>query len=80
VGSVRPGNAQVGERTCFRFKAARESGTPLAGALVKLSGTRARTGAKGRARICKSFSRAGVRHARITKRRYEKETLRIKVR
>ena len=80
IGSVRPGVAYVGERTCFRFGATRKSGKPIAHARVNFAGKQTRTGRNGKAKLCKTFRRSGARNARINKRGFERDRIRITVR
>jgi hypothetical protein len=65
--SVRPRRATVSRRTVFRFRVRRGS-RPVRGARVRFAGRRARTGAKGRARIVARLHRAGRYRARAVKR------------
>jgi hypothetical protein len=80
VAGVRPGSADTGVRTCFRFKAQRKSGGRIAGATVKLAGKKAVTDDEGKAQICKKFKRSGVRKAKIAKAGFTKAKLPIQVR
>jgi virginiamycin B lyase len=79
VGSVAPHRTTVGDPTCFRFKAEDESGEALRNVRVGFAGTHDRTGGHGRAEICKSFDNAGPRHARLTKRGFERDRVHVKV-
>lgn len=64
---LRPRSVPGGERTCFRATVRTAAGAPLRGAKVRLGGARKRTGARGRARLCESFDRAGRRRATASK-------------
>jgi hypothetical protein len=78
-GSVDPDRAPKGEKTCFHFKAKRPDGEPLRNVDVHLGGKEQDTGHRGRATICKKFNSDGVRHARLEKRAWETDRLRIRI-
>jgi hypothetical protein len=80
IGSVSPDRTHVGERTCFRFKAKRQSDGPMANVQVKFAGKRARTDERGKATVCKAFHQSEVRHPRLRKRGHERARLRVAVR
>jgi predicted outer membrane repeat protein len=80
TGSVRPGRAQVGERTCFKFNAKKRTGGAMKKVQVRFAGKRARTNRRGRATICERFRDPGVRHPRLRKRGHERARLRVNVR
>jgi hypothetical protein len=63
--SVRPRHARPGRRTRFRFRV-RAGGRPVAGALIRFAGRRARTRAAGTATIVTRVKR-GAHRARATK-------------
>jgi hypothetical protein len=79
VGKVDPDRAPAGERTCFHFKARKETGEPLRNVKVRLGGKAEDTGRHGGATICKRFDRAGDRHARLKKPTWETDRLKIKI-
>jgi hypothetical protein len=74
--SVRPGSAEVGERTRFRFSVRPR----IAGVRVKLAGRSASTDKHGRAALTLTFRHAGHRVARASKRGYTGATKRVTVR
>jgi hypothetical protein len=59
---VRPRTARRGRRTTFRFQALPRR----RGVTIRFAGRRARTGARGRARMTRRFERRGPRRARAT--------------
>ena len=64
--AVRPGSTPAGRRTRFSFRVT-TAGRPVAGALVRFAGRRARTGANGRAAITVRIARPGRYRARATR-------------
>jgi hypothetical protein len=64
---VKPRRARAGERTCFRVTVRDEAGQPVAESAVRLGRKSKITGADGRTRICRRFSKAG--RPRITARK-----------
>jgi hypothetical protein len=63
---VIPRRGRAGRRTRFTFRVTTNDGRPVAGALVRFAGRRARTGARGRARITTTIRRRGRRTARAS--------------
>ena len=80
AGTVRPGDAKKGERTCFDFTAERESGAPVNNAQVRFAGKCRRTDADGEATLCKPLRKRGERHPRVRKRGYVRDRLTVDVR
>jgi virginiamycin B lyase len=79
VGSVDPHRTTVDDPTCFRFHAEDQSGEALRNVRVGFGGKHERTGGHGRAKICKSFDNPGARHARLTKRGFDRDRVHVKV-
>lgn len=66
--TVMPRHVRAGRRTRFRIRASLGAmRQPLAAALVSIGGRRARTDARGRARVVFVPRRAGLQKARVTK-------------
>jgi sugar lactone lactonase YvrE len=74
--SVRPGSAEVGERTRFRFTVHPR----IAGVRVKLADKATTTNKHGRAALTMTFRHAGHRVARASKRGYSGARKRVTVR
>jgi hypothetical protein len=80
--TVRPTRVRAGVRRPFRFRVtAVQQGTrrPVAGALVRFAGRRARTGSAGRARIRARFGRRGKRRARASREGFRPTAARVRV-
>lgn len=84
VGKARPRRVEARDRSCVVLKAKwrnqRGRGGRLAGVRVRLAGERARTGRRGKARICTRFGRPGKRFARFQKRGFGSDRVKVKVR
>jgi hypothetical protein len=65
--AVAPRSARAGRRTVFAFRVLAADGSPVAGAVVRFAGRRARAGRRGRTRIAAVVRRPGRRTARATK-------------
>ena len=65
---VTPRNVKAGRRTRFAFRVSDDNGDPVKGATVKLLHARARTDARGRARVTETLPKAGRYTAVATKR------------
>jgi hypothetical protein len=59
VVKVRPAKATVGKRKTFRFTVTNGAGMPLEGVTVRFAGKKAKTDAKGRARVIYKPAKAG---------------------
>jgi hypothetical protein len=59
VVKASPARAKVGKKKTFTFRVANGAGSPLAGVTVKFAGKRAKTDAKGRARVVYTPRKAG---------------------
>lgn len=84
LGKVRPHRVEARHRSCVVLKAKwrnqRGRGGRLKGVRVRLAGEKARTGRRGRARICTRFGHPGKRVARFHKRGFRSDRAKIKVR
>jgi hypothetical protein len=78
--AVRPANVRVGRRGTFAFRVSTTGGRPVAGALIRFAGRRARAGRRGAARIVTTLHRPGRLTARATKRGFRVARTTIRVR
>jgi len=77
--AIRPPTTHVGEQTRFRVTVS-ANGFRIEGALVRLAGEQATTDARGKAKLTRTFERAGRRRARASKGGYigARRTIRVR--
>lgn len=77
---LRPARARVGETTCFRATVKTRQGSRLRGARVRVGGVAKRTDDRGKARVCRSFAKAGPYSAAVKKVGFKPVRLAVRVR